>query len=65
MSETGRFRVSVEMMEMLAGDCRDALDRIRYWRDYALRLEDELGAALHGPKALPPPKRDSDVTETV
>jgi hypothetical protein len=60
---TGRLRVDAEMLEMLAKDCRDALERVRYWRDYALRLEDELGAALHGSDSKIRHERDKFVTD--
>jgi hypothetical protein len=54
------FRLAAEMLELMARELREAEAREKSWMDYAFRLEEESGAALHRPK----PKRDKTVTKT-
>jgi hypothetical protein len=48
------------MLETVAKDLREAQSARDYWMEYAFRLEEENGAALHRPL----PDRDKNVTKT-
>jgi hypothetical protein len=51
------------MTDLMVKDIRAASMELDYWRDYAFRLEAELGAALHGSDSEIRQERDKLVTE--
>ena len=55
------FNLAAEMLELIARELREADAREAYWREYAFRLEEEIGMANH--KELP--DRDKTVTRKV
>ena len=55
------FNLAAEMLELIARELREADAREAYWREYAFRLEEELGTVSHGDL----PDRDKTVTREV